>query len=86
MFDGADCSVLKLFLGVRGVKVASVGGSVEPRLATWLEERMMRSGEDEDMCKCEEAGRSVVCKGCEKRVEREGEWFDGRNVWQFGNR
>jgi hypothetical protein len=41
MFDGADCRVLKLFVGVRGVRVARVTGSVEPKLARWLEGRMM---------------------------------------------
>lgn len=84
MFDGADCSVLKLFLGVRGVKVAKVGGSAEPGLARWLEARMM--SDEEDICRC---GVEVGESGCEKCREREGtdeDWFGGRNAWQFGNR
>jgi hypothetical protein len=88
MFDGADCSVLKLFLGVRGVKVAKVAGSVETGLARWLEARLVRDGDggEEDLCRCDEASRSMVCAGCGKSVGNDGEWFGGRNAWQFGNR
>jgi hypothetical protein len=73
MFDGADCSVLKLFVGVRGVRVARVTGSVEAELARWLEGRMISPLEEE--C-CEDRGRVMG-----------EEWFGGeREAWAFGNR
>jgi len=82
-----------LFLGVRGVKVARVGGSVEMGLARWLEGRMMEDGEGEEeekqVCRC---GGVVRCGECKGRVQvgedlRMGkEWFGERNAWQFGNR
>ncbi|OAL05399.1 hypothetical protein IQ06DRAFT_68338 [Phaeosphaeriaceae sp. SRC1lsM3a] len=91
MFDGCDPTVLKLFLGVRGVKVAKVCGSSNIELMRWLEERMMspvEEAEKEELCRCQEEGRVVKCGECGKKVEQEEqrEWFGGRNVWQFGNR
>lgn len=88
MFDGADCSVLRLFLGVRGVKVAKVGGSAKPELARWLEKRMMEPKEKaaEEVCQCEERRREVRCVQCCKTVNIGTEWFSGRDNWTFGNR
>ena len=88
MFDGADCSVLKLFLGIRGVKVAKVGGSANPELARWLEKRMMGPIEErQDFCRCGNESRILKCGECCKRVVvPDTEWFGGRNAWQFGNR
>lgn len=89
MFDGCDPSMLKLFLGVRGVQVAKVCGSSNKELARWLEKRMMAPVEEvEDVCRCEEEGRVVKCGECGKKVDREDEqeWFGGRDAWQFGNR
>jgi hypothetical protein len=86
MFDGCDSSVLRLFLGVRGVKVARVGGSVDEKLARWLEKRMMGNLEEEvDVCRCGNESGIVKCGQCWKRVDG-NEWFGGRNAWQFGNR
>ncbi|KAF2031160.1 hypothetical protein EK21DRAFT_63872 [Setomelanomma holmii] len=87
MFDGADCSVLRLFLGIRGVKVAKVGGSANPELANWLEKRMMQPVEKEgDVCQCGNESRVLKCGQCCRRVDVGSEWFAGRNAWQFGNR
>lgn len=96
MFDGADCSVLKLFLGVRGVKVARVTGSVDSELARWFEGRMMQEEnvEEEGVCGCGNESGVVRCGDCNGRIcvgEELGEgkkWFGGmgRNAWQFGNR
>jgi hypothetical protein len=89
MYDGADCSVLKLFVGVRGVKIARVGGSATPELAKWLEERMMtEKEEDDDLCTCANESGIVRCGDCRKKVETDGvnRWFSERNAWQFGNR
>jgi hypothetical protein len=80
MFDGTDCSVLKLFLGVRSVKVARVRGSVERELAGWLEGRMMAGEEERCECTCGKAD-------CVRDRSDVGEKFSGkRNEWQFGNR
>ena len=84
MFDGADCSVLKLFLGVRGVKVAKVGGSAESGLARWLEARMM--SDEEDVCRCGIVVGDLECEKCREREGTDEDWFGGRNAWQFGNR
>lgn len=89
MFDGADSSVLKLFMGVRGVKVARVGGSANKELARWLEERMMsEKEEDEDTCTCGNESGIVTCGDCSKKLDKDalGNWFGQRNAWQFGNR
>lgn len=89
MFDGSPPSVLKLFLGVRGVQVARVCGSSNKELCKWLEERMMSPvEEDEDVCRCEEERRVVKCGDCGKKLrqENEKEWFRGRDAWTFGNR
>jgi hypothetical protein len=88
MFDGCDSSVLRLFLGVRGVKVAKVGGSANRELAKWLEKRMMMPVEKEeaDVCRCGNESGIIKCGQCCKRVDVGSEWFGGRNVWQFGNR
>lgn len=89
MFDGADSSVLKLFMGVRGVKVARVGGSANKELARWLEERMMsEKEEDEDTCTCGNESGIVRCGDCSKKLDKDalGNWFGQRNAWQFGNR
>ncbi|KAF2468776.1 uncharacterized protein BDR25DRAFT_175385, partial [Lindgomyces ingoldianus] len=40
-FEACNWDVLKLFLGVRGVQVARVGGSVDLELSEWLEKVMM---------------------------------------------
>jgi hypothetical protein len=87
MFDGCDSSVLRLFLGVRGVKVAKVGGSTNKELAKWLERRMMMEKEEcDDICRCGDERRTLKCGQCCKTVELGSEWFGGRNAWQFGNR
>jgi hypothetical protein len=85
-FDGCDSSVLRLFLGVRGVKVARVGGSADEKLARWLEKRMMGEVEvDVDVCGCGDESGVVKCGQCGKKVDGD-EWFARRNAWQFGNR
>jgi hypothetical protein len=88
MYDGCDSSVLRLFLGVRGVTVARVQGCADAELATWLEKRMMRAqeSEDEKTCRCGSNNESLICRGCSKMVDVESEWFEKRNAWQFGNR
>ncbi|KAF2826002.1 hypothetical protein CC86DRAFT_370828 [Ophiobolus disseminans] len=93
MFDGADSSVLKLLLGIRGVGVARLSGSVEPELARWLEERMMADVEmeEEDVCRCGNESGVKRCGDCKGTIRNEEvvvgkEWFGGRNAWQFGNR
>lgn len=89
MFDGSPPSVLKLFLGVRGVELARVCGSSNKELARWLEERMMSPVEcDEDICRCEEERRVLKCGECGRKVERDGkrDWLAGRDAWTFGNR
>lgn len=89
MYDGADSSVLKLFVGVRGVKVARVGGSVSMELAKWLEERMMMEKEEgEDLCTCGNESGIIRCGDCKNQVDMDGvgRWFSERNAWQFGNR
>ena len=96
MFDGCGAGVLRLFMGVRGVKCARVRGSVEEGLARWLEGRMMRplvgeAEEEEEGCKCACAGERVVrCEGCHGRVwlDRNGAgvWEGEGDAWRFGNR
>jgi hypothetical protein len=89
MYDGADSSVLKLFIGVRGVKVARVGGCTNKELAHWLEEIMMsEEEEDEDVCSCGNESGIVRCGDCSKKVDMDGlgKWVGQRNAWQFGNR
>ncbi|KAF2649277.1 hypothetical protein K491DRAFT_708263 [Lophiostoma macrostomum CBS 122681] len=49
-FEACDWSVLRLFVGVRGVRRARVGGSVDAELAAWLEGVMM--GPLGQMCEC----------------------------------
>lgn len=97
MFGGADESVLRLFTGVRGVKVAKVVG-VGVELKEWLERKMMEDvvEEDEDKrCRCREGERKLVCENCGIYVKDDGlgegdikEWFAGetRDAWTFGNR
>ncbi|KAF2848145.1 hypothetical protein T440DRAFT_481213 [Plenodomus tracheiphilus IPT5] len=90
MFDGCDASVLRLFLGVRGVRVARVNGSVDLELARWLEEKMMGPVEikvEGECCGCK-GERELRCTGCGKvAVENPGsEWFGARDAWTFGNR
>jgi hypothetical protein len=43
MFASSDLGVLKLFEGVRGVKVAKISGSVGTEYKRWLESVMMSS-------------------------------------------
>jgi hypothetical protein len=81
MFDGADSSVLKLFMGVRGLGVARVTGCADEEVARWLEQRMMQPVEvesEKEGCVCGHCGR--VCGG--------KEWFRWRerDAWRFGNR
>ena len=64
MFDGCDDSVLGLFRGVRGVKVARVTGCVEEEVARWLESRMVLPVEEKE--EMEEEG---VCGGCGRKME-----------------
>lgn len=62
-FEACDYSVLKLFTGVRGVKVARVGGSVDEELAHWLEHLMMEPEVvQEDTCDCG-AGEEAMFQG-----------------------
>lgn len=92
MFGGCDDSVLALFKGIRGVKVARVTGCAEPEVARWLEEKMMtpleeqqQGDQDVEMCCC----ANGVCGKCgEKMGEAEMQWFqrNGSDVWTFGNR
>jgi hypothetical protein len=87
MFDGCDSSVLQLFLGIRGVQVAKVTGSVNEELARWLEKRMMGPVETEvDACRCGNESGIWKCGMCCKRVDGESVWFGGRDTWQFGGR
>lgn len=87
-YHGADCSVLRLFLGIRGVKVAKVVGSTNPQLARWLESRMMQPKEQapNEICQCEASRRDMRCGQCCRRVNVGSDWFGGKNVWTFGNR
>ncbi|KAF2126583.1 hypothetical protein P153DRAFT_297675 [Dothidotthia symphoricarpi CBS 119687] len=86
-FDACDSSVLKLFLGVHGVRIARVCGSVEPELARWLEERMMQplEKEERDLCHCVDETREIRCGRCYKRIDGCGS-FEERDAWRFGNR
>jgi hypothetical protein len=95
MFDGCDSSMLRLFLGIRGVKVARVTGSANAEMARWLEKRMMGPVEEDkgDVCRCGNESGVWKCGMCCKRVDGESTWFGGmsawfggRSVWQFGNR
>lgn len=75
-FEACNYAVLKLFTGVRGVQVARVGGSVDAKLAAWLEGLMMRPEGKE--CACEEGigeecaeweqRREVLCGRCYKKL------------------
>lgn len=93
MFDGCNAGVLKLFVGVRGVGCARVGGSVEDGLARWLEGLMMRrieEKEEDEWCGCV-GERALRCQGCEKRVRwldgnGAGIWGEEEDAWRFGNR
>ena len=86
-FGCCDSSVLRLFLGIRGVQIAKVVGSTNPDLAKWLEKRMMMPREREvDTCRCGNDSGVVRCGQCCKRVVVDGKWFAPKNVWQFGNR
>lgn len=90
MFDGCDASVLRLFTGIRGVKVARVNGSSDPELARWLEDRMMmpverKVQEEGESCACGDE-REAKCGKCGKKVDVGEEWFAGRDAWTFGNR
>lgn len=85
MFDACDSSVLGLFVGVRGVKIAKVCGSTNPELARWLENRMMQPIEQKDerqSCRNEEERAKVS----DEKVDVGVDWFGGRDVWAFGNR
>ncbi|KAJ4310970.1 hypothetical protein N0V94_008173 [Neodidymelliopsis sp. IMI 364377] len=92
-FEACNAAVLKLFTGVRDVKVCRVKGSVDDGLARWLEELMMSPKETEDgkteWCECK-GERYVRCCGCERRVNLEengaGVWFEEKDAWRFGNR
>lgn len=88
MYDGCDSSVLRLFLGVRGVKIARVNGCADAELAAWLEDRMMSTDvrEDKGACECVGHTRKMTCDECSKPVDGTVEWFSERNAWQFGNR
>lgn len=89
MFDGCDSSVLRLFSGIRGVKIARVVGSADPQFARWLEGRMMAEVEMEEQsrwCRCGEQRREVRCGSCYKVVEGGQEWFGTRDAWTYGNR
>jgi hypothetical protein len=88
MYNGCDSSVLRLFLGIRGVQVAKVGGSANKELAKWLEKRMMGpvEKEDSDICRCGNESGIWKCGMCAKKADVSSEWFDPRNAWQFGNR
>ncbi|KNG52476.1 hypothetical protein DDE82_006326 [Stemphylium lycopersici] len=90
MFDGCDDGVLKLFMGVRGVKVARVVGCAEGALARWLEGRMMMPVEEqqEQRCCCDgrvggDCGKTIGCGGAGGM-----RWFGmgERDAWTFGNR
>jgi hypothetical protein len=43
MFAGSDLGILRLFEGVRGVKVAKITGNVGREYKRWLEGAMMTS-------------------------------------------
>lgn len=66
--NGAADSVLRLFAGIRGVRVAKVHGSVDAGLARWLESRMTRPPEQNQLCQCGEHRRPWHCKDCGKIV------------------
>ncbi|ORY19560.1 hypothetical protein BCR34DRAFT_463406, partial [Clohesyomyces aquaticus] len=77
-FEACDWGVLKLFLGVRGVQLARVGGSVDPGLAEWLESVMMQPREcnfECNSCGCGDevdekfkGRRELVCGRCYGKV------------------
>ncbi|USP81940.1 hypothetical protein yc1106_09214 [Curvularia clavata] len=67
MFDGCDDSVLGLFKGVRGVKVAKVTGCVEEGVARWLESRMVLPVEEEKEEEMGEVGQT--CGGYGRKME-----------------
>lgn len=79
-YEACNPAVLKLFTGIRGVKVARVGGSVDSKFAQWLEQLMMRPMECESaVCGCENEGaetcpswecrREILCGRCYKKLE-----------------
>ncbi|PSN66041.1 hypothetical protein BS50DRAFT_574517 [Corynespora cassiicola Philippines] len=91
-FEACDYQVLKLLTGVRGVQVARVGGSVEPELAAWLEESMMRPMEEKEketgVCACApgcpgfEARPEILCGRCYNKVGVE--WIEKEwDLWRF---
>lgn len=90
MFDGCDDGVLRLFAGIRGVRVARVTGCAKGEFAAWLEGQMMRPIEEEmeveESCSCAKG----VCGKCGERIvceEKVVPWIDQeRDVWTFGNR
>ena len=89
MFDGCDSSVLSLFTGVRGVKVARVCGSADSELAKWLEVRMMQPIEKRNewgCCCCDRDRSEARCGQCDKEVNGRSDWFGGRDAWTWGNR
>jgi hypothetical protein len=88
MYDGCDSSVLRLFLGVRDVKIARVHGSTDAELTEWLEKRMMqpKDEENDEVCQCAVYIRRLMCEECSKPVDVARERFGERNAWQFGNR
>jgi hypothetical protein len=79
-FESCDYAVLKLLAGVRGVKFARVGGSVDEKVAKSLEELMMRplEGKEDGSDGCDktgcavcvewESGREVLCGRCYKKL------------------
>ncbi|KAF2111481.1 hypothetical protein BDV96DRAFT_582238 [Lophiotrema nucula] len=85
-FEAADYAVLNLFTGVRGVGIARVGGSVDEKVAGWLENLMMQpEDKSEAVCRCRRRN-AVVCGRCHGKVEV-GKWIGpDLDVWRFGGR
>jgi len=60
-------------MGVRGVRIARVGGSVDAGLARWLEGLMMGPKEEErieEVCACDSewrGAREVLCGKCYRK-------------------
>lgn len=92
-FEACGFGVLGLFVGVRGVGIARVNGSVDAELARWLEEEMMREEERAgEACRCDEKGcmgwvekREVLCGRCYNKLGVEGA-ERGVDLWRVGVR
>ena len=93
MFDGCDASVLQLFTGVRGVKVARVSGSADAELSRWLEKSMTqpavneKHGRGQRCCSCSSSSHGkrgdARCEACSPTTSLDSKWFAGRDAWAY---